>query len=116
MGSKKNSLEATSARLADGNFIQRAIADVKLAYWLMRQPDVSLLYKLVPIVAVLYVLAPIDVIPDLVPVLGQVDDAAFVMLGVRLFLHLAPPAVIGRYEAAQQTSIAAPEKPEDAPQ
>lgn len=101
MGSKKNSLEHAAHRLTDQAFIQRAIRDTKMAIWLFQQPDVSLLTKLVPLLGFAYVLAPIDLIPDFIPVLGQLDDVAFVVLGVQAFLRLAPPAVLGRYEADQ---------------
>ena len=99
MGKNKHSLEATLARLADDSFLNRALSDIKLAWWLMLQNDVPLLAKLVPILAVVYVVAPVDVLPDFLPLLGQADDAALLMLGIRTFLRLAPPTVIGRYES-----------------
>lgn len=33
-------------------------------------------------VAILYILLPVDLIPDVVPVLGGVDDSAVVILGL----------------------------------
>ena len=86
-------------RLTDINFLKRSMSDLKLAYWLIRQQDVPIVTKLLPILAVLYVILPVDFIPDLIPVLGQLDDIALLMLGIRAFLHLAPPEVVGRYEA-----------------
>lgn len=93
-------LEAALGRLADDSFLQRSLRDLKLAYWLMWQRDVSWLAKLVPVLALTYVLAPIDFLPDVIPFLGQLDDVTILTLGVRLFLRLAPPTVIGRYEAS----------------
>lgn len=107
MSEPKNSLETALARLSDDHFVTQAVRDVKLAFWLMQQPDVSLLAKLVPLLAVLYVLVPVDLLPDFVPLLGQIDDLALVMLGVRLFLRLAPPQVVGRYEAVTGSRSAA---------
>ena len=86
-------------RLSDMEFLKRAMTELKLAYWLFMQQDVPILTKLLPIFAALYVILPLDFIPDLIPVLGQLDDIALLMLGVRAFLHLAPPEVVGRYEA-----------------
>lgn len=37
-----------------------------------------------PILAVLYVLSPVDIVPDLLPVLGQIDDGGIVFLCFRM--------------------------------
>lgn len=100
MSTKKHSLDAITTRLADGNFMQRAWDDLKMAVWLFKQPDVSMLSKLIPILTVAYTLMPLDLIPDIIPVLGQIDDVALIMLGIRAFMRLASPAVVGRYEAS----------------
>ena len=104
MSTKKHSLDAITTRLSDGSFVQKAFSDLKMAYWLMKQPDVSLLSKLIPVAIVIYTLIPVDFIPDIIPVLGQIDDVALIMLGVRAFLRLASPAVVGRYEASLATN------------
>jgi uncharacterized membrane protein YkvA (DUF1232 family) len=42
-----------------------------------------------------YVLSPIDILSDFPPMgLNQLDDVAVVLLGVRLFIELAPPEVV----------------------
>jgi uncharacterized membrane protein YkvA (DUF1232 family) len=47
------------------------------------------LYLLVP-----YLASPIDLIPDFVPVLGQLDDAVLVALALRRIVRAAGPAVV----------------------
>lgn len=37
-----------------------------------------------------YVLSPIDLIPGFIPVIGQLDDAAVLLLSLRATLRLAP--------------------------
>lgn len=87
-------------RLSDGNFVAKATSDLKLGWWLMRQRDVPIVAKLIPILAAAYVVLPVDFLPDVIPVVGQMDDIALIMLGIRAFLRMAPPAVVGRYEAS----------------
>ena len=42
---------------------------------------------------VLYVLSPVDLIPDAIPVLGLLDDVALVPLAIRFVLKRLPPRV-----------------------
>ena len=67
-------------------------AELRLAWRLMREPRVPLVAKVLPVLAVLYVLSPLDFIPDILPVLGQVDDIGILILSVKLFLRMCPPA------------------------
>ncbi len=41
-----------------------------------------------------YLASPIDLIPDFIPVLGQLDDAAFVALALRRVIRLTGPDVV----------------------
>ena len=43
---------------------------------------------------VAYVLSPIDLIPDFIPLLGYLDDVLLLPLGFYLALKLIPPAVL----------------------
>ena len=42
---------------------------------------------------VAYAVSPIDLIPDFIPVLGQLDDLLLLPLGVALAVRLTPPAL-----------------------
>lgn len=64
-------------------------------YWrLLRDPRVSIWPKGLLVVGVLYVLSPIDLIPDFVPVIGEVDDLIVLIVLCRLFVYLCPPEVV----------------------
>ncbi len=65
----------------------------RLAVQLLRDPRVPALVKLIPLLAVVYVLSPIDLLPDTIPVLTQLDDVAVLLLALRMFLDLAPAEV-----------------------
>ena len=57
-------------------------------------PRVPRSAKLLAGLAVAYLLAPVDLVPDAIPVLGQADDLGVVVLAVRRLLHQAGFAVI----------------------
>ena len=46
-----------------------------------------------------YALSPIDLIPDMVPVLGYLDDLVIVPLGIWLTLRLVPAALMAEFRA-----------------
>ena len=77
-----------------GNFFRDVVQQFKLAYNLLLDPRVHPLTKLIPLAAVGYLLLPTDVSPDFVPVLGQLDDLAVVMFGIRMFFEFSPPEVV----------------------
>lgn len=73
----------------------RALVDqIRLTWNLLRDPRVPLWAKAIPVIGVLYVLSPIDIIPDVFIGLGQLDDLAIVMGGMRLFAAVLPEALV----------------------
>ncbi len=76
------------------------------AVWLAaRDPRTPLAAKLVGLLVAAYALSPIDLIPDFIPVLGLVDDAILIPLGVWLFERLIPADQFAehRARAAEET-------------
>ena len=59
-------------------------------------------------VAVAYFLAPLDLIPDFVPILGQLDDLFIVPGLIWLALRLIPAEVTVACRASQAASIDSP--------
>src|SRR4029077_6646418 len=49
-----------------------------------------------------YFLAPIDPIPNRIPVIGHLDDAIVALLAIALFVRLVPPALRDRLRADLQ--------------
>ena len=80
--------------IPEGSFLRELIQQAKLAYALLLDPRVHPLTKLIPLFAVGYLLLPTDIIPDVIPILGQMDDVVVVMLGLRLFFEFAPQMVV----------------------
>jgi uncharacterized membrane protein YkvA (DUF1232 family) len=78
-----------------GNVLQELTLRAKLFLHLMADARISPWLKLLPIGAILYLISPIDLIPDVVlPGIGVLDDAAILWLGYYTFLELCPPEVI----------------------
>jgi uncharacterized membrane protein YkvA (DUF1232 family) len=59
-----------------------------------REGRIPLYVKLVPVLLVLYLSMPFDIIPDFVPVLGYLDDVAVALLALALIIRLVPRPVI----------------------
>ena len=65
-----------------------------LALWkLFRHPATPWFVKAIAVAVVAYAVSPIDLIPDFIPVLGQLDDLILLPLGVALAVRLTPPAL-----------------------
>lgn len=83
-----------------GNIIDELLLNFQLAWRLMGDSRVSMLYKvLIPLAGVVYFISPIDLLPDFIPVLGQLDEVAIILLLIRLFISLAPPEIVAEYKA-----------------
>ncbi len=80
--------------MPEGNLFREVIQQIKLACNLVLDPRVHPLTKLIPVAAVAYLLLPTDLIPDIIPILGQADDVMVLMLGLRLFFEFSPNAVV----------------------
>ncbi|HEY6366257.1 MAG TPA: YkvA family protein [Candidatus Binatia bacterium] len=80
-----------------GRFFQLLVhlpSFLKLFSRLVKDPRVNLAPKLVVLGALAYVVLPTDLVPDFVPGLGQADDVAVLLAGLRLFLRLCPPEIV----------------------
>ena len=60
----------------------------------MRHPRTPLLAKVAAGLVVAYVLSPIDLIPDFIPLLGYLDDLVIVPAGIAIAIRLIPPDIL----------------------
>ncbi len=95
----ENSEASTVERLPDDpGFWDGVWEQIRLIYYLIRDPEVPIFLKLVPLFGLIYLLSPIDLIPDFpVPVLGQLDDITILLVGAKVFIDLTPPHVVEKY-------------------
>ena len=73
---------------------------VRLASRLLREPRVPLWAKAVPLLAVLYLVSPLDLVPDFLPLLGQIDDLSLFLIALAVFPRLCPAAPVEFHRAA----------------
>lgn len=77
-------------------------------YYAARDPRTPWYAKLLAAAVAAYAFSPIDLIPDFIPVLGFLDDALLLPLGIWLALKCVPKTV---YAEARARASAALERP-----
>jgi uncharacterized membrane protein YkvA (DUF1232 family) len=78
-------------------FLGEIAAHVRLVWRLLNDPDVPVWLKLIPPLAILYLISPVDILPDPILGLGQLDDAAVLLLGLKLFVEMSPRNIVQRH-------------------
>jgi uncharacterized membrane protein YkvA (DUF1232 family) len=81
------------------DLIRRLPTYIRLVWALLRDSRVPAQQKLILAGIGAYLFFPIDLIPDFVPVLGQLDDLAVVLLGLDLFIRSAPADIVDEHLA-----------------
>jgi uncharacterized membrane protein YkvA (DUF1232 family) len=67
------------------------LATYLIALWkLFKHPQTPRIAKFVAIAVLAYVVSPIDLVPDFIPILGQLDELVIVPLGIALVVRLTP--------------------------
>ncbi len=74
-----------------GRLPQRFLRDLELLIRAQRDPRTPWHVRLILALLLVYALSPIDLIPDFIPILGQLDDLLILPLGLALCLRLLPP-------------------------
>jgi uncharacterized membrane protein YkvA (DUF1232 family) len=86
--------------LARPGLLRTLFSHARLALRLMREPRVPLWLKAVPLLGVGYVLWPLDIIPDFLPLAGEVDDLAIVLMALAAFVKLCPQFAVEFHRTA----------------
>jgi uncharacterized membrane protein YkvA (DUF1232 family) len=77
--------------LERGRLVWRLLNDERVPTWLKLS---------IPVLVLLYFVSPIDLIPDFLLGLGQLDDLGVVLLGMALFIRLAPEVAVDEHRRA----------------
>jgi uncharacterized membrane protein YkvA (DUF1232 family) len=70
------------------------LENLRLAWRLFWDGRVGFPNKLIPLLAVIYVLSPLDFIPDVIPALGVTDDVGAFILALEFFIRSAPDEIV----------------------
>ncbi|MCD6356651.1 MAG: hypothetical protein J7L66_05125 [Anaerolineaceae bacterium] len=74
-----------------GGFISDVIMKVRLVIKLMQDDHIDMLLKAIPVFCLIYLVVPFDLI------IGPVDDAVVLYLGMDLFINLCPQDIVNKY-------------------
>ncbi|HIE38873.1 MAG TPA: DUF1232 domain-containing protein [Anaerolineales bacterium] len=94
--------EETAAPIS---WIQELLRQARLAWRLFLDPRVPWITKMIPPAVLVYLLSPIDILPDFSLGLGQLDDIAVLLLGTKLFIDLCPTDVVQEHLEALGAKI-----------
>lgn len=83
-----------------GSWARSLKRDVVALWIASRDRRTPLAAKLVAGAVAAYALSPIDLIPDVIPVLGQLDDLLIVPLGIMLAQRLIPAPLMQEFREA----------------
>jgi uncharacterized membrane protein YkvA (DUF1232 family) len=79
------------------------------AIWLaVRDRRTPLLLRLFGALVAAYALSPIDLIPDFVPILGYLDDAVILPVGIWIFVSLVPKPLWAELRARAEAETQRP--------
>ena len=67
---------------------------LRMLFGLVADPRVSMMDKLLVAGAIAYIVTPIDLIPDFIPFLGEVDDLYFLVLALQRLIANAGQTVL----------------------
>lgn len=69
----------------------------RLVFRLTMDGRVSLWTKLILVAGIVYVILPFDILPDIVPALGRIDDLLVIVLSIGMFLMLTPRQIVSEH-------------------
>ena len=78
----------------------------RLVWGILRDPRTPLGLKAILAAALAYVVMPVDLIPDVIPILGRADDLTVLLLVLDLFIQNAPADVRAEHSARARNGTA----------
>ncbi len=86
-------------------WIKEFFRQFQLSWRLLFDSDIPWSTKLIPFLTVAYLVSPVDFIPDPALGLGQLDDVAILLIGLKLFVDICPPEIVEKHRAALEGRV-----------
>jgi len=94
----KSQQRETTPRQNQASLLVELVRNGRLVWRLLRDARVATATKLlIPGLVGAYLLWPVDLLPDVIPLLGQIDDLVLLALGAKLFIQLCPPEIVQQH-------------------
>jgi len=94
----KSQQRETTPRQNQASLLVELVRNGRLVWRLLRDARVATATKLlIPGLVGAYLLWPVDLLPDVIPFLGQIDDLVLLALGAKLFIQLCPPEIVQQH-------------------
>ena len=87
--------------------VMRLLPDVlRLLRRLARDSTLPRTVRIRPVLLLAYLLTPIDLVPDFIPVIGYLDDAVIVALALRSVVRAAGPEALAKHWSGTAEGLA----------
>lgn len=93
--------------------LTQMLRTLRLVWRLLRDSRVPIFPKLIILAAAIYVISPVDLIPDVILGLGQLDDLGVALFAIAVFIELCPRAIVDEHRRAIAAEAGEPAKPPD---
>jgi len=80
-------------------YISRLLKETYVFYLSMKDPKLPVYTRVILSLIVGYAFSPIDIIPDVIPILGQIDDLVILLIATSTAKRLVPKDILEKYKA-----------------
>ena len=92
-----------------GRIVAMFRKELLLAWAVLRDARTPAAAKLTTVLAILYVISPVDLVSDFIPVLGWIDDGLIAYLLLQLAFRFLPPELLaalrGKIDARARRTV-----------
>ncbi|MGB9978778.1 YkvA family protein [Methanobacterium sp.] len=74
-------------------------------YLAYKDPRVPLHIKITILLVIAYLLSPIDLIPDFIPIIGYLDDFLLITVGIPILLKMVPKEIMDEHRESAKTKF-----------
>ncbi len=99
-------LSASARYLRLGRLVVKLPTYARIVWGILRDPRTPLGLKGMLAAALAYVVMPVDLIPDAIPIIGQADDLTVLLLVLDLFIQNAPAEVRAEHTSRARNGTA----------